>query len=267
MDLFFASLLVALFTWWLSTGVVLWLGRLPRRTYGLSLSAGAFLAVMAFVGLVRSAQGSSAASSYCGFVCAVLVWAWFELGFLTGVVTGSRRSPCVPGSSWQVRLKGAVLAIWHHELALVLVGALIALATWSAPTPTGLWTFVLLWLMRLSSKLNLFLGVRNTNEHWLPAHLAYMGSYFRRAQWNPLFPVTVSLATVAIGWLGVMAMEAALTTPALAAHYGLLTTLLALAVLEHWLLVLPLDATRLWRWAFPPAINPTDATPVARKRP
>jgi hypothetical protein len=25
--------------------------------------------------------------------------------------------------------------------------------------------------------------------------------------------------------------------------------MLALAILEHWLLVLPLDATKLWRWA------------------
>jgi hypothetical protein len=27
------------------------------------------------------------------------------------------------------------------------------------------------------------------------------------------------------------------------------TTLLVLAIVEHWLLVLPLEATALWRWA------------------
>jgi putative photosynthetic complex assembly protein 2 len=250
MDALIIPMGIALLVWWFSTGAVLWLGRLPRATHGLSLSAGAFLAVMALVGLIRSAQGHSAASAYCGFVTAVLVWAWFELGFLTGVVTGSRRSGCLPGSNWRVRFKGATLAIWHHELALVAVLLVLAWTTWGAPTPTGLWTFALLWVMRLSSKLNLFWGVRNTNEHWLPAHLSYMGSYFRRAQLNPLFPVSVSLATVAIGWLGVMAVEAAPHDEALATHYALLTALLSLAVLEHWLLVLPFDASVLWRWAF-----------------
>jgi putative photosynthetic complex assembly protein 2 len=260
MDALIAPVVIALLVWWFSTGAVLWLGRLPRATHGLSLSAGAFLAVMALVGLIRSAQGQSAASAYCGFVTAVLVWAWYELGFLTGLVTGSRRTGCLPGSGWRVRMKGAILAIWHHELALVATLLVIAWASWGAPTPTGLWTFAMLWVMRLSSKLNLFWGVRNTNEHWLPEHLTYMGSYFRRAQLNPLFPVTVSLATVAIGWLGVMAVEAAPHSEALATHYALLTALLCLAVLEHWLLVLPFDASSLWRWAF--KADPTNAARI-----
>lgn len=262
-----APIALALLVWWFSTGVVLWLGRLPRRTHGLSLSTGALLAVMSFVGLVRSSHGDTAASAYCGFVTAVLLWAWFELGFLTGLVTGSRRTGCVPGASWPVRFRGAVMAIWHHELALVLVGVLIAAFTWRSPTPTGLWVFSLLWVMRLSSKLNLFLGVRNTNEHWLPAHLAYMGSYFRRAALNPLFPLTVSVATVAVGWLGVQAYEASAYSEAMATHYWLLVALLGLAVLEHWLLVLPVDATRLWRWAFEKASVVDAADGAARKLP
>jgi len=48
-------------------------------------------------------------------------------------------------------------------------------------------------------------------------------------------------------------MVAAARSPGLpsAAVVGtaLVATMLALAILEHWLMVLPLDTTALWRWA------------------
>ena len=34
--------------------------------------------------------------------------------------------------------------------------------------------------------------------------------------------------------------------------YILVSSLLALAVLEHWFMVLPLPSERLWHWALPP---------------
>jgi hypothetical protein len=33
--------------------------------------------------------------------------------------------------------------------------------------------------------------------------------------------------------------------------YALVSSLLALAVLEHWFMVLPLPSERLWNWALP----------------
>ena len=50
--------------------------------------------------------------------------------------------------------------------------------------------------MRESAKLNLFLGVRNLSEEFLPAHLAYLQSYFRRRSMNMLFPFSVTVSTV-----------------------------------------------------------------------
>ena len=41
----------------------------------------------------------------------------------------------------------------------------------------------------------------------------------------------------------------ALNSAAHAVGYALVATMLALAILEHLLLVLPLDTTALWRWA------------------
>ena len=65
---------------------------------------------------------------------------------------------------------------------------------------------------------------------------------------NLLFPLSVTAASVAVALL----IDTARTQAAVAtASVGtaLVATMLALAVLEHWLLVLPLDTTALWRWA------------------
>jgi len=52
----------------------------------------------------------------------------------------------------------------------------------------------------------------------------------------------------------------------------LLGTLMALAVLEHWFMVLPLPSETLWRWWRPPAVDrsvcvPYDADHRARRAP
>ena len=44
--------------------------------------------------------------------------------------------------------------------------------------------------------MNLFLGVRNLNEGFLPAHLKYLQTYFTRRPMNRLFPVSVIASTV-----------------------------------------------------------------------
>ena len=102
--------------------------------------------------------------------------------------------------------------------------------------------------MRISAKLNVFLGVRNLSIELLPPHLAYLASFFRKRAMNLLFPLSVSASTVVAVWM----VNEALSSPAGSARAtGLLlvATLLWLAILEHWLLVLPLQATALWQWA------------------
>jgi hypothetical protein len=102
--------------------------------------------------------------------------------------------------------------------------------------------------MRTSAKLNLFLGVRNLSEEFLPAHLAYLQSYFRRRPINLLFPVSVTVPTLILIGMVMAALEPG---TAEAARVGLLlvTAMLGLAIIEHWMLVLPLPTSALWRWA------------------
>jgi putative photosynthetic complex assembly protein 2 len=102
--------------------------------------------------------------------------------------------------------------------------------------------------MRTSAKLNLFFGVRNLSEEFLPVHLAYLESFFRRRRINAFFFFAVAGASACLGLLVLGAKDAMSTAPQ-AVGYALVATMLALAILEHLLLVLPLDTTALWRWA------------------
>jgi putative photosynthetic complex assembly protein 2 len=238
--------LVALLVWWFGTGVVMLLDGLPRDTFRWTLGAATLLAAGALVGIARTADDPGAAASYAAFAAAVAVWGWHELTFLSGWLTGPRRSGCSAPAHWPTRLVESVQAILWHELGLLTTLALIAVLTWDAANPVALWTFGLLWVMRLSAKFNLFLGVRNLGEEFLPQHLAYLPSYFRRRPFNELLPWVLLLATLVVAWLLQQGM--ALDGGARAGHL-LVASLGVLAIAEHLLMVLPLQSTALWRWA------------------
>jgi putative photosynthetic complex assembly protein 2 len=139
-------------------------------------------------------------------------------------------------------------AVLWHELAILVVGVVILVMTWDAPNQVGTGTYLVLWVMRTSAKLNLFFGVRNLSEAFLPAHLAYLESFFRRRPMNAFFPFSVAAASLALLML-VNFASSPFTNSAQVVGATLVGTLLALAIVEHLMLVLPLDTTALWRWA------------------
>jgi putative photosynthetic complex assembly protein 2 len=129
----------------------------------------------------------------------------------------------------------------------VVLALFVIFATWDRPNQTGLWTYLVLWTMRQSAKLNVFLGVRNLNADFLPEHLKYLQTYLVRAPMNALLPVSVAAATL----VAIPLWQAALAPGAGAyevASLTLVASLLSLAILEHALLVLPLPSERLWSW-------------------
>ena len=210
------------------------------------MSATAVL-VLALLGLYVTSRDTRITGAYLAFTCALLVWAWQEVAFLLGYVTGSRRQPCPTGATGWQRAAYAFQAVLHHELALVVLGVLVAAATWSGPNQTGFWVFMVLWVMRQSAKLNIFLGVRNLYESFLPAHLKYMHTYFRRKDMNLLFPLSVLAGSVVAWWLWQKALAEDIS-PFEATSLTFTGILLSLAVLEHWFLVLPLPSEALWSW-------------------
>ena len=264
-DLALAALF-AVFIWWFSTGLILLLDNLPRGTFRWSLVISSVVAVLALAGLEHTAGLTSVAGTYGAFTCALLVWGWHELSFLTGWVTGPRRQALQAGAVGWPRFMQAVQAILWHELAILAVGVLIVAVTWGEPNQTGTATFLVLWAMRTSAKLNLYFGVRNLSEEFLPPHLSYLQSYFRRRAMNGFFPFAVAAACAVLAWLVVQALGDD-TPPIQALGLTLVGTMLALAILEHALLVLPVNATALWRWAMRHRPGPPPAPPVPPRPP
>lgn len=235
----------AILAWWLSTGLVLFLLRLPRRTHRWTLAGASAALAAALCGLARSADDATESGAYVAFVCTIVAWGWQEVCFLTGVAIGPRTSPCPDGLGGWRRVAAAAQAILFHELQLVALAVAVAMVTAGGANPVALWTYAVLWVMRLSAKLNLFLGVPFLHEDWLPDPLRYLASYFRVRPMNWLFPLSVSAATI-VAFVLVQGAIDADVAPFDATARLLVAALLALAVLEHWFMVLPLPMTALW---------------------
>ncbi len=243
--------LAAVLVWWLTTALVLLLDGLPRRTYRWSMLGATSVLAAALYGLTRTSVDTGIGAAYAGFVCGVLVWGWQEMSFLTGTLTGPRRHACPDGCAGWRHFGHAIQAILYHELAIIAGAILVVALTWGQPNRIGTWTYLLLWGMRASAKLNLFFGVRNLGAELLPPHLQYLRSFFRRKPMNLLFPLSVSAATIAALLLG-QAATAPGAMPFDVAGLSLLAGMAMLGLLEHWLLVLPLPVEAMWSWGVRP---------------
>ncbi len=234
-----------LIVWWVSTGVILYLDNLPRRTYRTSMTAATVVLALALYGVFATSADATVGGAYGAFTCSVLVWGWVEMSFLMGIITGPREAPCPPGAKGWQRAGYALQAIVYHEFALIAGGVAVLLLTMGGENQVAVWTYAILWVMRQSAKLNVFLGVRNLSEEFLPPHLRYLQTYFRRAPMNALFPVSVIAGTAAAWWSWTQALApSASAFDATALTFA--ATLVTLGVLEHWFLVLPLPTSSLW---------------------
>lgn len=240
-------ILFALFVWWFSTGAIIYLDGLPAKTFKWSMAGATALLVVSLAGLSVSSADTTVQGAYVAFASALGVWAWHEISFYMGYVTGPRKHACVEGCSGWAHFGHALMVSLWHELAIVASFAGILTLTWGSENQIGLWTFVILWWMHESARLNVFLGVRNVNAHFLPPHLAYLKSFLAVKPMNLLFPVSVTVSTVICV---VMAMEAVLATdPFHQAGFTFLSIMMSLAILEHWFLVLPMPSEAMWNWS------------------
>ncbi len=248
----------ALFLWWFSTGLILYLDRQERWTYRWSILGATLLLLAAIAGLITLGNHSTRLGAYLSFTCGVLIWGWLELTYFMDVITGPRKDPCPPNISRWNRFWLGVQTSLYHELAIIGIGLFLLMVTWDQPNQVGLWAYITLWWMRWSAKLNLFFGVPNLNEDWLPEHVRFLTSYLCKRPMNLLFPISITVSTVIM----VLQVAAVLDYPAnsfAALALMLNATLLALAILEHWFLVLPIADAALWQWAIDaPSKLPTD---------
>jgi putative photosynthetic complex assembly protein 2 len=245
--------LTTLFMWWFSTGVILWRVRVAdngtAQDHLNSVIIGLPLLAIGFAAANASLPDLSANGIYLAFLAALALWAWIELAFLSGVITGPNRAPCPAFISPTDRFWHAVGTIAWHELTLVLTLTALGIASLHAANPFAFGTFALLFVARVFAKLNLFLGVPRINTQFLPRPLSHLASYFRIGRITAFFPLSVSALTVGSALLLERAIN--VTHPSMSVGYALLTCLCLLALLEHWFMVLPLPDEKLWRWMIP----------------
>ncbi len=188
--------LYAVLVWWFSTGVILWLDHRPRRTHPWSMAAATLVLVGALAAIGASARESSEAGAYIAFTAALLVWGWQEMSYYMGYVAGPRRTGCPPGTTGFALFRAAAATSLWHEAAIVAGALAILVLTWGQPNSFALWTYLILWAMNLSARLNMFLGVRNLNAEFLPERLSYLACFLKTRRMNPLFPVSVAVAAL-----------------------------------------------------------------------
>ena len=236
----------ALLSWWLGTGAILWLVRLPPTSFRWSMCGLSFLLGLGLWTASISMRSHSVLNAYIGFVSVIAMWSWHEMAFLTGWLTGPRRVVLDKGLKLRQRFVQSVQVLLYHELALLFNFGLLVAMQQGQPNHMALCTFALLWCMRVSAKLNLFFGVPEVGLQYLPSHLTYLGSYFKQGRVSLFFYATVAASGGTWLWLLWQAQQGVV---ALTAGWVLLASLLGLAIVEHALMILPVPLERVWAWA------------------
>ena len=242
------AIVYALFVWWFSTGLVLLLVLRRRAIVRAGLVGGALLLPVCLYVLAKSSAQSDVWGAYVAFTAAILLWGTQEIAFLAGTLTGPRPLPCPAGVTGVTRVRYAVMSILYHEVALAACGLAVFAVDRGGPNQVGTLTFAVLWVMRVSAKLNLFLGVPVLNDGFMPAPIAYARSYFRRGPVNGFMPVAMLAAVIATYVMIAAALDPG-AGPTGEAGGILVASLLVLAIVEHVFMVVPLPIERLWAWS------------------
>lgn len=245
--------LAAIFTWWFFTGVILLIVRTSdvgkEVAHGRSVFLSIPIAALGVAGLVISATALNLTNVYVAFISALLVWGWIELAFLAGIITGPERTDCPAEMKGWDRFYRAYSTLMYHEL--LLVGALLVIVVICADAPNtfGMWTYLVLYAARISAKLNIYFGVPRINTEFVPRPLEHLKSYFTQGRITMAFPIGVTFLSFAVACFAERWFAS--TTTAQAVGFALLTSMAALAAIEHWLMVVPLPDAKLWRWMLP----------------
>ncbi len=241
--------IVAVGIWFFATGLIAWADNLGRATFSRSLIIGGVGGIGGLLVILFASSSVSVGAIYFSFIGALMVWGWHEISFLTGASAGPRREGADPSLRGARRFAQASATVLHHEVTLALTALLLISLSWNMPNQIGATVFVLLFGLRLASKINLFVGVPNSSSEMLPAHLAYLRSYFGANRMTVLLAVSIIAIATLAGWFGSLALAAPVGSAEMVGA-SLLTTLCLLGALEHIFLALPFRDGMLWGWAF-----------------
>jgi putative photosynthetic complex assembly protein 2 len=240
------ALIGAALLWWGATGIIIYVCRRKAwRPYAFALVT--LLQPLAFWQLWETRHSNDVAGVFGSFFWAVMIWAWLETGYYSGVVVGLKNLPEVtPDMPTGKRFKLAVAANLYHEVSIIGFSILVAIVGYGGVNEVGLWTFMILHWTHQSAKLNIFFGINNLTTEYLPDNLRYMAQYFVKKPLNSFFPFSVTISIIIATVLFISTLQA--QTAGTVTAQALLFILMVAAVLEHWWLVTPLP-TKIWNWA------------------
>jgi putative photosynthetic complex assembly protein 2 len=242
-----AAIAFVVVMWSVSTAVIFYLDSLPTRSFKYSMAAATFVLALGAVAMWQLRDAVSTVAIFASFAAGLWAWGWTEMALYMGYITGPRKQICAEGCGGVQHFGHAVSANLWHEIVVIA----FAVAIYLSGNETAFWSYAMLWLMHLSARLNVFLGVRNVSVEFVPDHMAVLKSFLRRRSMNPLFPFSCAALiglTVYLIWLP---QTVSVTMAA---------TLAAIGLLEHVLLMLPLPTEKLWTWSLSQRAAPDKTT-------
>ncbi len=230
-----AAIVFVVVLWGVSTGIIFYLDSLSLRTFPWSMAGATLVLAACGFAIWQFRNETSTLAIAASFAAGLLAWGWTEMALYMGYVTGPRKSRCAEGCSGIHHFGHAVAANLWHEITVISFASVI----WLSANQTATWCFVMLWLMHLSARLNVFLGARNVSVDFVPDHMDVLKSFLRQRKMNPLFPFSCIALGVLTVYLAMLPQTFEVT---------MATTLAAIGLLEHILLMLPLPTEKLWTW-------------------
>ncbi len=238
-----AAIIFVVVMWSVSTAVIVFLDSLAPRTFKFSMAAATLILVICGVVMVQLRDDDSTLAIATSFAAGMLAWGWTEMALYMGYLTGPRKQRCAEGCSGVHHFGHAIAANLWHELAVIV----LAIAIYLGSNDVAFWCFSMLWLMHLSARLNVFLGVRNVSAELVPDHMDVLKGFLRRRRMNPLFPFSCVALVALCAFLIALPQTFEITMAA---------TLAVIGLLEHVLLMLPLPTEKMWTWTLSQKTNP-----------
>ena len=110
---------VAVLLWWLMTGLALMSVHQPNALRQPIFLLATILAAAALWGVEANAAQHTTMATVTGFAMGLLIWAWLELSYLMGYITGPVKRPAREGMTWPERFYNALGTTIYHEVLVV----------------------------------------------------------------------------------------------------------------------------------------------------
>lgn len=229
--------------WWISTAIIIYFNFQPVVRFYFFLTSLALGLIWGFL-WVKHRNDDTIKGSYISFTGSLFVWGFVEVSFYTGYIVGPYVRPIFAISpSWEA-FHQAVHRSIYHEMMIMTLGLAALVVFWKAKNKFGLYTFFILWFAHQSCKLNVFFGVTNIGREFIPDTVSDMAPYMTIANMNWLFPFSITLNTL-FAYKILKYVRNPDEPSWRRIGYILVGMMALLALVEHWLLVLPLNES-LW---------------------